>query len=173
MNEVEWLACTDPLRMLQHLDADPNARKTLLLTAACLRRVWRVLPKYCRAWTELVEEVAEGRVDPKRLDDAYEGVEMFLACYDNDGRLFAVVNLASVGWNDPQAWHSYKPSWRAERKAQVELVRDIFGNPFRPVSVTPSWRTPTVVALAQAAYEERILPAGTLDAPRLAVLADA
>jgi hypothetical protein len=33
--------------------------------------------------------------------------------------------------------------------------------------------TPQVVALAQAAYEQRELPSGALDAARLAVLADA
>jgi hypothetical protein len=53
------------------------------------------------------------------------------------------------------------------------LARDIFGNPFRPVSVCPACRAPQVVALAQAAYEQRELPAGHLDPARLAVLADA
>jgi hypothetical protein len=53
------------------------------------------------------------------------------------------------------------------------LARDIFGNPFRPVAVSPSCRTPQVAALARAAYERRDLPAGTLDVTRLAVLADA
>jgi len=173
MTEAEWLASDDPLRMLQQVQADPNARKTLLLTAACLCRVWRALPKYCRGWTELAEEVAEGRAHPKRLDEDYEAVEMFLASYDNDGRCYAVVNLTSVGWNDPGAWDSKKRSWRAERKAQVSLVRDIFGNPFRPVALDPAWRTPTVTALATAAYEERILPSGNLDTQRLAILADA
>jgi hypothetical protein len=53
------------------------------------------------------------------------------------------------------------------------LVRDVFGNPFRSVPVALAWLTPQVVALAQAAYDERELPAGTLDISRLAVLADA
>jgi hypothetical protein len=53
------------------------------------------------------------------------------------------------------------------------LLLDIFGNPFRPTTVSPAWQTPTVVALAQAAYSNRILPAETLDHARLAVLADA
>jgi hypothetical protein len=60
-----------------------------------------------------------------------------------------------------------------EASAQATLLRDIFGNPFRPVSFNPAWRTPTVVALATAAHDNRILPAGTLDTDRLAVLADA
>jgi hypothetical protein len=53
------------------------------------------------------------------------------------------------------------------------LAREVFGNPFRPVAVEPSWRSPDVAALAEAAYQERSLPAGTLDGARLAVLADA
>jgi len=60
-----------------------------------------------------------------------------------------------------------------EVRYQCDLLRCIFGNPFRPVSHGPLWQTPTVVSLAQAAYEERILPAGTLDPDRLAILADA
>jgi hypothetical protein len=61
------------------------------------------------------------------------------------------------------------------RGHQVGLLRDIFGNPFCPISVDPTWLTwhdATVVRLAQAAYEERQMPAGTLDNGRLAVLAD-
>jgi hypothetical protein len=56
---------------------------------------------------------------------------------------------------------------------QAGRFREIFGNPFRPVSVSPRCLTPQVVALAQAAYDQRLLPAGTLDPARLAVLADA
>jgi hypothetical protein len=53
------------------------------------------------------------------------------------------------------------------------LLRDLFGPlPFRPVKLDPAWPTPQVVALARTAYEERELPAGTLDLARLAVLAD-
>jgi len=60
-----------------------------------------------------------------------------------------------------------------ERRAECHLLREVFGNPFRPATISPAWRTPQVVALAQAASEERELPAGTLDQARLAVLADA
>jgi hypothetical protein len=49
----------------------------------------------------------------------------------------------------------------------------VVGNPFRPVTLSPGWRAPQVLALAQAAYEQRELPAGTLDLARLAILADA
>ena len=53
-----------------------------------------------------------------------------------------------------------------------QLLRDIF-NPCRPVTIDPAWQTAQVVALAQAAYDQRELPAGHLDVTRLAVLADA
>jgi hypothetical protein len=48
----------------------------------------------------------------------------------------------------------------AERSSQSDILRDIFGNPFRPAALSPAWRTPTVVALAQAAYDNRALPGG-------------
>ena len=61
----------------------------------------------------------------------------------------------------------------AERTSQADLLRCVFGNPFRPVTISPACRTAQVVALAQAAYDNRTLPAGVLDLARLAVLADA
>jgi hypothetical protein len=64
-----------------------------------------------------------------------------------------------------------------EKEAKAALIRDIFGPlPFRPVNIPPSvrtWQDATVVRLAEACCEYRRLPAGTLEAERLAVLADA
>ena len=53
-----------------------------------------------------------------------------------------------------------------ERVAQSELLRDTFGNPFRPVAFSPDWRTDTVVALASQMYESRTFAA-------MPILADA
>jgi hypothetical protein len=44
---------------------------------------------------------------------------------------------------------------RAEFARQVTLLRDIFGNPFRPITIEAAWQTANVVALAQAIYDER------------------
>jgi hypothetical protein len=63
----------------------------------------------------------------------------------------------------------------AEADTHCRLIRDIFGNPFRPVAVDPAWLTwndGAAVSLAQTVYEDRDLPRGHLDAGRLAVLAD-
>lgn len=56
------------------------------------------------------------------------------------------------------------------------IFRDIFGNPFRSVTLDHAWLTwndGTVPKLAQAIYDERGLPSGHLDSGRLAILADA
>jgi hypothetical protein len=53
------------------------------------------------------------------------------------------------------------------------ILRDIVGNPFRPVRLDPAWRIPTVSSLAAVFYEDRALASGELDKAGLAVLADA
>jgi len=66
--------------------------------------------------------------------------------------------------------------WNAERQAQADLLREIFGNPFRLPTVGSDWliwQGGTVVQLAQAGEEARELPLGLLENVRLAVLADA
>jgi hypothetical protein len=59
-----------------------------------------------------------------------------------------------------------KPAPGVAPEAQCRVLRDIFGNPFRPVAPDPGWRTSTVVALAQQMYEYR-------DFAAVPVLADA
>jgi hypothetical protein len=61
----------------------------------------------------------------------------------------------------------------AEKHVQAALLRCIFGNPFRPVAFDPTWLTSQVMSLAQAAYDHRNMPGGTLDPTRLGILADA
>ena len=49
---------------------------------------------------------------------------------------------------------------------QADVLREVFPNPFRPVTADPAWLTPTVVSLAAAIYEDRAFD-------RLPVFADA
>ena len=53
-----------------------------------------------------------------------------------------------------------------ETAVQTRLVRDIFGNPFRPVTIDPSWLTSTTVSLAEGIYSDRAFD-------RMPILADA
>jgi hypothetical protein len=40
----------------------------------------------------------------------------------------------------------------AERAAQAAVLRDVFGNPFRPAAFDPAWRTAPAVSLARVMY---------------------
>jgi hypothetical protein len=55
---------------------------------------------------------------------------------------------------------------QGEERVQSALFRDIFGNPFRPTTLNPSWLTSTVLALAQQMYDSR-------DFSPMPILADA
>jgi hypothetical protein len=58
------------------------------------------------------------------------------------------------------------PAQSAERRFLANLLRDIFGNPFRPTAFDPAWRSDTAVALAKGMYESR-------DFSAMPILADA
>jgi hypothetical protein len=53
-----------------------------------------------------------------------------------------------------------------EEREQLVLLRDIFGNPFRPVTFDPAWHTDTAVAIASGMYDSR-------DFSAMPILADA
>jgi hypothetical protein len=82
-----------------------------------------------------------------------------------------VTNLEAVwwGWDDPTAAAEQAAVEREARNALCALIRDIFGNPFRPVPVPPAWlawNDAAIPRLAHAIYDERAFG-------RLPVLADA
>jgi hypothetical protein len=176
--------------MLQHLGPAVGDRKLYLFACACCRRAWRLLndPR-SRTAVEVAESFADGRAGEEELRDAAFEAEdadgpgnpgwagaYYLACetFDADtAAYYARAGLSPVARQAGiNAVRPDEPELVAEARSQCDLLRDVF-RPFRPVTVSPACLTPQVVALAQAAYEERDLPAGTLDAGRLAVLADA
>jgi hypothetical protein len=53
-----------------------------------------------------------------------------------------------------------------EQRGQSHFLRDIFGNPFRPMTLDPKWLTSTVATLAEGVYTERAFD-------RIPILADA
>jgi hypothetical protein len=83
---------------------------------------------------------------------------------------------ATAGGPDPHMTIYLALRRADELAAKCHLLRCIFGNPFRPVTIRPAWlawNEAAVVRLARAAYGRRELPSGRLDDGRLAVLADA
>jgi hypothetical protein len=84
-------------------------------------------------------------------------------------------------WRSDEAAITSTPAYLAGMAdacaAQAALLRCIFGNPFRAApTLAPSirtWNGGSVVRLAEAVYEDRVLPAGTFRPDHLAILADA
>ena len=113
------------------------------------------------------------------LEDDSKVIEGIEHVYDAAGYLAAIeagelaadanLEVARSVWKSP----GFLAGRAKEEKAICAVIHDIFGNPFRPVSFDLAWRTPNVVALADAIYQERELPSGLLDRTRLAILADA
>jgi hypothetical protein len=194
MTEAEWLACDSAdaaLRFVTGLEKKSN-RKLRLFGCACCRRNWYLLndPRSRRA-VEVAEAFADGQA---KLKDAQAGA-LDARNEVSSGQLASPVNYfasqaaaavvgnfpLSAAWQGVQATlaalgnfpHRSADAIRKENAAQADLLREVFGNPFVVVSVDPAVRTPTVRSLAQSAYDERLLPSGELDPPRLAVLADA
>jgi len=179
MTEAEWLACTDPEPMLEFLRGKASERKMRLFACACCRRIWGVLEHPLgREAVEVAECYADRKETKNELSAASYAAALAGADYGSINGL-AVLAALSASADEDRALDAagiaacVAPDDDDERIAQCGLFRDIAGNPFRPVSLDPAWRTPTVRALAEAAYDDRILPAGTLDPDRLAVLADA
>ena len=194
MTESEWLACTDPQPMLEFLRDRASDRKRRLFTCACCRRVWDALTdQRSRSAVEAAERYADGLAGREELAAQAEAAEAPASAVASARAREAVVSpvphvtqaaLAATGERAEPTMRADATIWAAwatseatrvpdqERRHQCALLRDLV-NPFRPVTPEPAWSTPQVVALAQAAYEQRELPAGTLDTARLAVLADA
>src|SRR5215469_16481639 len=65
MTEAEWLACTDPEKMLTFLRERENGRytrrKVRLFMCACCRRIWGLIPPGpSREALEVAERLADG-----------------------------------------------------------------------------------------------------------------
>ncbi|WP_246523439.1 hypothetical protein [Gemmata palustris] len=71
-----------------------------------------------------------------------------------------------TAWREQRDSASRNAADAEEKRSQTVLLRDIFGNPIRPVTVEPSWLTSTVTALANGIYTEKAFD-------RLPILADA
>jgi hypothetical protein len=156
MTEAEWLACSDPEPMLAFLEGQASDRKLRLFAAACSRRIWHWLDEPGRAAVETAERFADGRADADELRSAR------LACRLAGGQAAwyaAASNPARAAGNAARSARSATPAaFLPEGAAQAGLLRDIFGNPFHPVAVEPSWlawKGGAVVRLAEAIYEDR------------------
>jgi hypothetical protein len=136
VTEAEWLASEDPHQLLAYLNVGLEDRKAFLLTVACFRRHWDRLPEAGRAFTRLAEAAADGKAARQDLDDAFEALEEVLNASGPPSEFAALLDLAYGMWQSDQwpvlagADRGEDETWRPERRAQADLVRRIFGNPF-------------------------------------------
>ncbi len=183
MTEAEWLDCTDPQKMLEFLRGKASERKLRLFTCAFGRAVRDSQHQHGPSTVAVAERYADGLASDQEL--ASEGRKW--ACLPEERG--PVAPSAYDGAWEAVDWLTILERWRddpdsyiaipadAVLKRSVLLLRDIFGNPFRPSPSLPAailvWNDGTIRRLAEDIYEERQMPGGTLDTARLAVLADA
>jgi hypothetical protein len=182
MTEAEWLAETDdPVRMIRKLGRKCSKRKRRLFGCSCCRRICKQIPDdRSRDAVAVAESFADGIACPADLVSARSEARSVYEQFANHGpwdqrdaaaACFCVV--MKYAGDAVHAWRSAAhaasragSTWYAEMAEQCRLVRDIFGNPFRPVALDAAWLTSTVVALAKGIYEERAFD-------RMPILADA
>lgn len=181
MTEAEWLAIRSPAVLLDGVRAQhPRLpfRKLRLYLCACSR----CLPDFTTAErlpeaVEAIEAFADGLTGLDQLNIARATIKGSPSHRDVRGRFWrlceCVLSSNSLLWDAVKQVANLAFATRAEQAILCTFVRDILGNPFRPVTLDPALPTPLVASLAQAAYDERHLPSGHLDAERLGVLADA
>ena len=184
MTEAEWLACADPTPMLEFLRGKASDGKLRLFAVESVRLVSKLLVHpNSRAAVEASERVAEGVSSADILAPIYRAAWDILPLEPFSNLQVTVARAAgrtvqeqayeAAAWtkNEIVELHGemeeenvtsedekYPVYWIGKAQGEALLaafLRDIFGNPFRWVSIDRTSLTPNVVRLAQAIYDDR------------------
>jgi hypothetical protein len=176
--ERQWLRCNSTIELLSFLRVygQCSERKLRLAGCACCRHIWDLLTEPDgRHTVEVVERYADGLATQAEIVDAraraVEAGQRVHAAHNSEWcpALSASIAAAEMTVIADQvcfvlsgikraclhAARARTSAPRAERVAQARLVRDIFANPFRPMSAAPRLAASGVVAIARTIYEER------------------
>jgi hypothetical protein len=163
--------------------AQDELSQAVLIAAASGRRAWDLLPHDCRKAIEVVERYVEGLASLDELKAARAAARAAAATVPYTGPGTSDANFAAwavVYAVDPDpfsaAMHGFHSPTQDDLVVHAHLFRDLVGNPFHATTLKRSyltWNGGTIPKLAASIYEERCLPAGTLDSSHLAILADA
>jgi AcrR family transcriptional regulator len=174
MTEAEWLTTTDPRPMLDFLRPRASNRKLRLFACGCGRQLWsRLDDERSRRSVEVAERFADGLATADELESAW--VESYLANSHSPPQSDPDVRAASTAATAAAARSFGRVFGAAFQAGEClsgvldvggDLLRDIFGNLFRPAALHWSWLTPSVLDLAREIYAGRAFD-------RLSVLADA
>ena len=176
MTEAEWLTCEEPNPMIQFLRDRTSDRKYRLFSCGCYLNLWSRFPvaEIYRDVLRASEDYAEQRISKSQFKLARKKGDWEKAPRVT-GEAWEVARNSAADCSDESyervrrgdEWgHRIVRKRPEETVTQVGFIRDIFGNPFRPVTFSPSWRTSTTVALASQMYESR-------DFSAMPILADA
>ncbi len=172
--------------MRAFLQGNARRRKFGLLGCACCRHLWGILLDHrSRSAVEVFEQSLDGHASDGELQIANsEAIAARNAIRSSRGvaantihtrRRAAHVVYAAIEYECYEVmdesgraatWAGISATLTEARSFQADTIRDIFGNPFRPVAVEPAWLTSTVVAIANQMYESR-------DFSAMPILADA
>ena len=178
MTEQEWLECADPKPMLEFLRGKAVERKLQLFVCAACRRHWPLLEDdRLRNAVESSERYADDTVGhaefagvaaavwpivrPLPKHAAGYHVAWAAAWSTAPANRYFAENASAYLLGDTGGMVRYLlkalgiVAARQDRLSQAGLLCDIFGNPFRLITVERTWLTPNVVAVAQSIYDER------------------
>jgi hypothetical protein len=162
--------------MLEYVVPAASDRKLRLFACARCRDVWGLLTdERCRRAIEVNELFADGLATAEELESAYwrakdADVRAWEAIRASESRAaLAAEEALREGRRSPQAhvsakvaawttWVTWAAQPKAVRAAEADLLREVFGNPFRPLSPDPawlSWNDGCVVRIARAVYDGR------------------
>jgi hypothetical protein len=172
--ELTWLTCEEVPPLLAASEETISARKLRLFGCACCRRIWHLLHHgQYREAVLAAERFAEGLVSIAECESAGDAAAQIA---DTSKVFVDSAAGCAVSWassTGPREWNAatwslasamqsvvYHAALACEERVQEEtrqcdLVRDIFGNPFRTLAFSPSWRTDTAIALARQMYDSR------------------
>src|SRR5262249_38372457 len=91
----------------------------------------------------LLREALRGAAEKKASDGARRALTI------------AADLLADAALPQQRSFEQLEAEGARQQAALCELLRDAFGDPFRPAAFDTRWRTPAVLSLAQAVYEGR------------------
>jgi hypothetical protein len=164
MTESDWQSTTDPGRMLEFLMPQRPRRKLALFGVACARRIPRLCQEPASAAALAVSErYADRRAKISELRVALRNAGPPAGDYSHYSRaeldryLAEHAVLCNAAFNaELVSEYALKAaqSRGTEQRAQCDLLREVFGNPFRKVRIRKAWLTSTVRQLAEVIYAE-------------------
>lgn len=163
MTEREWLTNADG-RQLRVIEEHATERKLRLIAAALVRRLKLESEPGVTDDVIWCDDVIEAGADEPR---SWDEVETVLRTRPGESWRCAHI-LARQGLHDvaKEVRRLFAFYGVSQPYFLRDLIHEVIGNPFRPVSIAPAWRTSTVLALAEQIYATR-------DFTAMPILADA